>query len=126
MPSSPSLRHVFVRDLSLLCSIGVHQHEKDAKQRIIINLDLSVEESDPAKINDMLEQVVCYETLIDRVRGLVSKEHVHLVETLAEKIATACLMDRRVREVRVSVEKPDIIPDAFSVGVEIVRDNPVS
>lgn len=125
MASSPSLRQVFVRDLSLLCSIGVHQHEKNTRQRIIINLNLSIEEDDPSMVNDMLGHVVCYETLIVQVRELISREHVHLVETLAEKIAMVCLRDRRVREAWVRVEKPDIIPDALSVGVEIVRSNPM-
>ncbi len=120
-----SLRRVFVRDLLLLCSIGVHQHEKDARQRVRINLDLMVEEKNMAEINDDLAQVVCYETLIERVRAVSLKEHVHLVETLAEKIATTCLADRRVREARVSIEKLDIIPDAASVGIEIIRINPL-
>lgn len=125
MVFSPSMRQVFVRDLSLLCSIGVHQHEKNTRQRITINLNLSIEEDDPVIVNDMLDHVVCYETLVAEVRALVSREHVNLVETLAEKVAMVCLRDRRVREARVRVEKPDIIPDALSVGVEIVRNNPV-
>ncbi len=119
-----SLRRVFVRDLVLWCSIGVHQYEKNETQRIRINLDLMVEEKDVAEIDDRLEHVVCYESLIESVRKVVLQEHVHLVETLVEKIANICLLDRRVRTARVSVEKLDIIKDAASVGVEIVRENP--
>jgi 7,8-dihydroneopterin aldolase/epimerase/oxygenase len=46
---------------------------------------------------------------------------VNLVETLREKIAQACVKDRRVLAARIRVEKPDIIPQARSVGVEIER-----
>jgi dihydroneopterin aldolase len=51
----------------------------------------------------------------------VAQGHVHLGETLAERIASACLADERVTGVRVRIEKPDIIPNARSVGVEIER-----
>jgi dihydroneopterin aldolase len=44
-----------------------------------------------------------------------------LAETLAELIAAACLKDRRVMAARVRVEKPHVIKNARSVGVEIER-----
>ena len=45
----------------------------------------------------------------------------NLVETLAERFAESCLRDKRVAAARVRIEKPDIIPNARSVGVEIER-----
>jgi dihydroneopterin aldolase len=44
-----------------------------------------------------------------------------LVETLAERIAEACLSDHRVRIARVTVEKPKALPDASCAGVTIER-----
>ena len=38
------LRHVFLRDLTLPASIGVHPHEHAAPQRIRINVDLGVDD----------------------------------------------------------------------------------
>lgn len=117
------LRHVFVRDFVLTASIGVYEHEKAAPQRIRLNLDLAVREGgvDPG---DRLENVVCYETVLNRVRAIVLAGHVNLVETLAERIAEACLEDSRVRRARVRVEKLDVFPEATSVGVTIERLNP--
>lgn len=115
-----ALRHVFVRDLVLTCSIGVHRHERVGRQRVRINLDLAVrEDGDP--LGDDLGNVVCYEKIADGVRRIVDRDHVKLVETLAEDIATLCLGDRRVRSARVRVEKLDVFADAASVGVEIER-----
>ena len=51
----------------------------------------------------------------------MSAGHVGLAETLAELIAAACLRDKRVMAARVRIEKPDVIPNARSVGVEIER-----
>ena len=114
------LRHVFVRDLEIIALLGVHEHEKRKAQRIIVNIDLSVRE-DVAKLADDIKNVVSYEVVVRRVETIVAQGHVHLVETLAERIAEACLSDERVLAARVRIEKPDIIPNARSVGVEIER-----
>jgi hypothetical protein len=62
------IRHVFVRDLELTCIIGVHAHEKRGPQRIRINLDVGVLESE-APHEDQLENVLCYEDLVVRIRA---------------------------------------------------------
>ena len=116
-----ALRHVFVHDLELVASIGIHHHEKMGKQRIRINLDLAVRETGCSTKEDDLANVVCYEQVVSRIRRLIDAGHVNLVETLAERVAALCLEDRRVRVARVRVEKLDVFPDAASVGVEIER-----
>ena len=121
------LRHVFLRDLLLPASIGVHPHEHAAPQRIRINVDLGVEDdgaralSRPAVGRDDLRRVVDYEGVADAVRAIVAAGHVMLVETLAERIADSCLADPRVHLARVRVEKLDVFADAASAGVEIER-----
>ena len=118
--AAAGLRHVFVRDLVLDCNIGVHQHEKNGAQRVRINLDLGVWEGDGIH-NDRLENVVCYEDIVTRVRAITADGHINLAETLAERIAAVCLQDPLCRSARVRVEKLDVFDDAASVGVEIER-----
>lgn len=113
-----AVRHVFIRDLVLLCSIGVYDHEHDSPQRVRINLDLCVCESHH---NDNIEHVVCYEQVSNKIREIVAGDHTNLCETLAEKIAQSCLQDLRVKSARVRVEKLDVFEDIASVGVEIER-----
>lgn len=114
------VRHVFVRDLVIAAAIGVWAHEKGRTQRVRINIDLGVEEPDTPS-PDRLDAVVCYDRLTRAVRSLAAGEHVHLIETLAERIAQTALSDPRILNVRVRVEKLDVYPDAASVGVEIER-----
>ena len=118
--AAPGLRLVFIHDLVLPCNIGIHRHERDAPQRVRINLDLSVEEGDAA-IHDAIVNVVCYEDIATGARAIVGSGHINLVETLAERLADFCLRDTRVAAVRVRVEKLDVFADATSVGVEILR-----
>ncbi|HET6182744.1 MAG TPA: dihydroneopterin aldolase [Acetobacteraceae bacterium] len=122
-----ALRHVFIRDLVLEASVGIYPHEHARLQRVRINLDLAVEDdglrpgSRAAAGKDELARVVDYEKVADRVRGIVVAGHVRLIETLAERIAEACLADARVALARVRIEKLDVFPDAASAGVEIER-----
>ena len=125
--SNRALRHVFLRDLVLPASIGVLPHEQGAPQRVRINVDLGVEDDGAQPYSrapvgrDDLSRVVDYGKIAARVREIVGVGHVRLVETLAERIAEACLEDRRVHLARIRVEKLDILPDATSAGVEIER-----
>lgn len=120
-PSTAAARmmKVFVRDLVLSARIGVYQHEKLGTQRVRINLELICTEH-PA-INDDLNNVVNYAELVAQVRALVDAGHINLVETLADRVAQACLSDRRVQTAKVRIEKLDVFNEAESVGVEIER-----
>ncbi|MBL6946096.1 MAG: dihydroneopterin aldolase [Rhodospirillales bacterium] len=115
-----AVRHVFIRDMVLSCSIGVHRHERIGTQRVRINLDLAVREN-AIPLNDNLADVVCYEDVAEEIRSIAARGHVNLVETLAEDIASMCLEDIRILSVRVRIEKLDVFTDAKSVGVEIER-----
>lgn len=114
------LQHVFVRDLEVMASLGIHEHEKLKPQRIIVNIDLSVKEGEDRMVDD-ISNVVSYEIVVKKVEAIIARGHVNLVETLAELFAEACLRDKRVVAARVRIEKPDIIKNARSVGVEIER-----
>lgn len=120
-PRRPSgLRRVFVRDFEIVASVGVFEHEKRYEQRILLSADLAVRD-DYDGISDRLEDVLDYSKLVEGIALLVQQEHVNLLETLAERIARHCLMDPRVENVRVQIEKPDALPMCRSVGVEIER-----
>ncbi len=121
----PLTRRMFIRDLVVNMLIGVHRHERDGKQRVRINIDLSL--IDQSGIDDdRLAGVVSYETLVHDIRRLCDSGHVNLVETLAERVADLCFDDRRVRGAVVRIEKLDVFADTASVGVEIERSNPKS
>ena len=118
-----AVRLVFVRGLTLQARLGVHPHEKAAPQRVVIGIELAVEDeavSDGVGADD-LRRVVDYGRLVRAARATAATGHTLLVETLAERIAQAALADRRVVRARVTVEKPDAYEDADSVGVTVER-----
>jgi 7,8-dihydroneopterin aldolase/epimerase/oxygenase len=72
---------------------------------------------------DDLSRVVNYEVVAQAVQDIVAAGHVMLVETLAERIAEATLLDALVLLARVRVDKLDVFTDATSAGVEIERQS---
>jgi len=117
------LRLVFVRGLSLQARLGVYPHEKAAPQRVVVGVELAVEDdAAPSGVGlDDMRRVVDYERVVKAARAAAASGHTLLVETLAERIAEAALSDSRVLRARVMVEKPDAFPDAASVGVVVER-----
>ena len=113
------LRHVFVNRLAVEASIGIHPHEKQAKQTIWLTIDAGVleDKATPEAIGD----VVCYEDMCKIAIALTSEGHIDLVETLAERIADRLMEDPRLVQIRVQIEKPQAIAEAASVGIAISR-----
>lgn len=113
------LAHLFVRGLTIEAEIGVWAHEKGRRQIIHLDIDLAVD--DPRSAGDDHSKVVCYEWASNQAREVVASGHFNLVERLAEEIADRLLEERRVRAVRIRVEKPGAIRGADAAGIEIVR-----
>jgi 7,8-dihydroneopterin aldolase/epimerase/oxygenase len=120
LDKSGQLRRVFVRGLELIGSIGVYEHEKRYEQRIIISLELDVQDDYDGR-SDLIDHVYDYDHAIATARAAVDAGHTNLIETLAERIAEGCLEDQRVFSARVTIEKPDVLPSCRAVGIEIVR-----
>ena len=118
------LRRVFIRDLVLPARIGIHDHEREQAQPVIINVDASVEEAvegGDATMTGTIADVVCYETLTEQIKEVLAGGHIDLVEVLAEEIAARLLTDPRIIRLRIRLEKPEAIAEAAGVGVEIER-----
>lgn len=116
-------RRVFVRNLELIGSVGVYEHEHRYEQRVVVSLELEVRD-DYDGTSDDISSVYDYDLAIRAIKDSVASGHFNLIETLAERIAAACLSDRRVVMARVRVEKPDVLPSCVSVGIEIERRRP--
>jgi dihydroneopterin aldolase len=120
-PSLVDCRRLFLRNYEVYINIGVHDFEKRAEQRVIINIDLFVPLTESTPVADKLVEVVDYDFMRATIAQRVSQGHIHLQETLCDDVAAAMLTHPKVRAVRVSTEKPDVYPDCESVGVEVIR-----
>ena len=117
----PVSTRIFVKGLLIQASIGVHPHEHEATQPIIIDVELDMADMKLPK-EDRLHETLDYALVADKCEQLAQEAHVQLVETLAERIADwALTTDTRVQSVAVRIAKPQALLKADTAGVEVVK-----
>ena len=117
-------RRLFLRGLTVQANIGIHDHELQVTQRIIIDVDLYVSFSGTSPKDDRIDEVVDYDFVRAVVHARVAQGHINLQETLCDDILTHLLEHTGVMAARVSTRKPDVYPDCEAVGVEVFRAKP--
>ncbi len=111
---------VFIRGLQIDALIGVHQHEKHARQPVII--DVEIELNSPRRFDsEKIGDTINYESIVAHAQEIADSGHVFLVETFAERLAEACLSEQHAAAVKVRIEKPRAFPTAAAAGIEIMR-----
>lgn len=117
----PVSTRIFVKGLSIQASIGVHPHEYESTQPIIIDVELDMADMALPK-QDRLAETLDYGLVAQKCEEIAQEAHVQLVETLAERIAIWALdADKRVQSVAVRIAKPQALLKADVAGVEIVK-----
>ena len=109
---------ILINNLELLCSIGIHPFEKEAPQRVLINVELWLKHGD---ITDEIHCVLDYDSIRSEILTLASSAHFNLQEKLCAKIVELCMSKSEVLAVKVSTEKIDVYPDCSGVGCEMFK-----
>jgi dihydroneopterin aldolase len=101
---------------------GVYPSERARGQDFVVDVALSVDLTGAAASDDVAD-TVHYGELADRLVGIVTGPPVALIETLADRLARACLDDRRVTAVILTVHKPGapIAHEFADVSVTVTR-----
>ncbi|TFH14129.1 MAG: dihydroneopterin aldolase [Acidimicrobiales bacterium] len=127
-PTLPSRRarsgapdRIIVNGLVVDASIGVHDFEREAAQRVRFDVEIDT-------VDDYAERVrttgafVSYADVVEFIQTrAASGDHVELVETWAENVADFALRNELAQAVRVTVQKLDIFDTADGVGITIER-----
>ena len=113
-------RKVLISDLALLMSIGIHDFEKIKKQEVKFNINIDI---NPllTPIENKLSSIVNYETVVKDVTRLTKNKHYELLETLAEDIFFILFKNTNIKQIKLKIEKTQIIKNTSSVGVEITK-----
>tara|TARA_B110000285_G_scaffold111420_1_gene126462 strand:+ start:49 stop:441 length:393 start_codon:yes stop_codon:yes gene_type:complete len=113
-------RKVIITDLFFNTSIGIHDFEKKKEQQIKINIEIDINPLLKASEKD-LESIINYENVINKIKSIARKKHYNLLETLAEDIFTKLFLNKNIIKIKLKIEKPKIIKNTSSVGVEIIK-----
>jgi FolB domain-containing protein len=107
---------LYIKDLVIEARHGVHEHEKQTKQRFAISVELEVDLSRAAQSDDVAD-TLDWSVLRDEIITITQNNSFNLMERLAQTIADAMLKHNGVSEACVTIDKID----AFSSGIPGVR-----
>jgi len=113
-------RKILISDLTLLISIGIHDFERNKKQEVKFNINIDINPS-LFPIEDKLNSIVNYETVVKIITKLAKNKHYELLETLAEDIFDQLFKNINIQKIKLKIEKTQIIKNTSSVGIEITK-----
>jgi len=113
------MRTITLEGLHVLAQVGVLAHEFGAPQPVLISVSVDMPDAPTVPVRDELSQVLDYRSLRELAKTEAEREHTHLLETLAGRIAQRALALPGVAAARVRVAKPQVFADCDSVSVEV-------
>lgn len=117
-PRLADCRRIFLDELSIVASIGFHDFELEARQRIFVCVELFVRRAASTSDRDDVADVLDYDLVRSGIQTIAQSRHFNLQETLLDEILAFCLGLPGVRAVTARTQKPDVYPDCKTVGIE--------
>ena len=115
---APRTRKIVLEDYCLPVDIGFHDFEVGQPQRLLISVEVWVDEASFGAGDDAAS-AWDYDFLRTEIGTIARGRRYNLQETLARAVYDFVAARRGVTGLRVSTRKPDIYPDCAGVGVEI-------
>jgi dihydroneopterin aldolase len=116
------LATIRLEGLSVFGHHGARHYEKEAGQRLEVDLEL-LPLNDQAETSDRLADAVDYDMLYRTVREVVEGQSFHLLETLAARVASTILERFPIRRAQVRIAKQNL---GWTTGgravIEVVRE----
>ena len=114
---------IVISAIDCVAAIGVTPEERTIRQRLSIDIEILVDSAKAAR-NDSLKDAIDYSKIATLVMQVCASRDFHLIETVAELLASRILTDFPTPQVRVLVRKiaPVVEPKLDHVSIEIVRD----
>ena len=103
-------RKILINNLIIQASVGVYEHEKQFKQKIIVNVELLLSNDSEPK-QDNLESTQDYSQFRTCLVDIIQSQHFQLLEVLVEKIHSTLMINSYVIGAKVNISKPNIFND---------------
>ena len=110
-------KKILIEDLILNISVGIHSFEKLKKQRVKFNIEITTD----ANLKADIKSIVNYESVINIIKRLTEKKHYELLEELSEELFDEIFKNKKIKKIRLKIDKLDIIKESKSVGIEVTK-----
>jgi dihydroneopterin aldolase len=111
---------IFIHELLIETTIGVHPWERDLRRTLRLDLELGADIR-PAAATDRLEDTLDYQAVAQRISDFAAASNFQLMETLAERLAELLFREFAVPWLRLTLHKPGVPSGAKAAGVIIER-----
>ncbi len=111
---------VFLKDLRIETVIGVYDWERELKQTVVLDVEMSADVA-KAAASDHIDDALDYKSVAKRLIEFVEQSEFQLVETLAERCVQIIREEFGVAWVRLTLNKIGAVSNARDVGVIIER-----
>lgn len=111
---------ILIRQLQVDAIIGIHDWEKQHKQPILIDMDLSFD-CQQAAVSDDINDALDYFEVCQQITAFVGASHFELIEKLAQSVADLVLNNFPCQKIKLTLFKPDAIANTQAVGIQIKR-----
>ncbi len=111
---------VFLKDLRIETVIGVYDWERELKQTVVLDVEMSADVA-KAAASDHIDDALDYKSVAKRLIEFVEQSEFQLVETLAERCVQIIRQEFGVAWVRLTLNKIGAVSNARDVGVIIER-----
>jgi len=113
-------KKILIKDLTLDLQLGYYDVEKEKKQKVKFNLEVSYQNKNPTNDKD-LKSIVNYSKIVKLIEKLVKNKHYNFLETLAEDVFDELFVDKRIDKIILQIEKLEILKQCTSVGIQISK-----
>ena len=110
-----------IKDFKLKTNIGIYDWEKNFEREILINIDIDVLDLKSLK-SDQIEDTVDYELIYNQVKNLVQTKQFNLIEKLAYEIVDLIMQDRRIKKVKIEIDKMNIFEEVKSCSIQLEQE----
>ena len=114
---------IFIEELRAETWIGIYPREKAMAQTVEISLQIGTSTLNAGSSDD-IRDTIDYASVVERLRADLAQQHFHLLEKLAEHVASLLLEDFGAIWVRVSIAKLGMMRGVRRAGVIIERSQP--
>ena len=106
MPRTDIFLRLSLRQVELLCHIGVTADERSQPQVVLLDLDFELGEWSSTR--DLLEDTSCYVVLSNALVQEARRRPRALMETLGVELLDVCFLDPRVHQAKVTLHKKNL------------------
>ena len=110
-------KKVIVKNLILQIFVGIHSFEKEKKQKVKFNIEITTD----SNLKSEIKSIVNYENVINDIKKITGEKHYELLESLSDSIFDEIFKNKRIKKVKLKIEKLEIIKETESVGIEVEK-----